>query len=480
MSKVRIYRVPTAREEAARYASAAGLTLETWQAMDERDRKALKEQLDAAFKLAQRGTRAAARDQHYASALGMTVEAWRGLSDAERKEKRDEIDAREKAAAKVARENERRRAANEKLNRDAKKSMHKKASAGPVPAGHPGATRYSTVVGLMESPTDKKWNLFLREGPYWNYLVNYIKRKNIFRGRTDRVEEAVMNACEKIGKFIVSKRYKYPEEGKGYFRGFLKTVAFRTALDLRREISRQEQIRVSGSDANAMSEFDKMKGDMDKATDRCRKKLEKAKAAPGIEDEIAISSEHDLDVYDVSAGLNRNIAPVEKKQDWKMHSIARLDDNPFSDDEAPVNYNPADIFDFMTKVSKEDLAWVRKLQVHVLYIALGYVLTNAKVSAERREMLRLRYGLDMKLKDIYALPRFASKSREALDAQMSHATDELRKEAASWWKLVAPDKNDFADETVLKFWRELGRTDERAKIAIKLQDKAIGIAGRIK
>lgn len=434
MSKVRICKVPTALEEAARYASAAGVTLKTWQEMDEKKRKAHK----------------------------------------------DEIDAREKTAAKVARENERQRAANEKLKRDAKKPMRKKASVEPVPAGHPGATRYSTIIGLMESPTDKKWNLFLREGPYWNYLVNYIKRRNIFRGRGDRVEEAVMNACERIGKFMVSKRYKYPEEGKGYFRGFIKTVAFRAALDLRREISRQEQMRANGSDANAMPEFDKMKDDMDKATVRCRKKLEKAKAAQGLEDEIAPSSEHDLDVYDASAGLNRNIAPAEKKPAGKMHSIARLDDNPFSDDESPVNYNPADLFDFMTKVSKEDLAWVRKLQIHVLYIALGYVLTNAKVSAERREMLRLRYGLDMKLKDIYALPRFASTSRNALDARMSHATDELRKEAASWWKLVAPDKNDFADETVLKFWRELGRTDERAKIAIKLQDKAIGIAGRIK
>ena len=434
MSKVRIYKVPTALEEAARYASAAGVTLKTWQEMGEKERKAHK----------------------------------------------DEIDAREKAEAKVARENERQRAANEKLKRDAKKAMRKKASAEPVLAGHPGATRYSTIIGLMESPTDKKWNLFLREGPYWNYLVNYIKRRNIFRGRGDRVEEAVMNACERIGKFMVSKRYKYPEEGKGYFRGFIKTVAFRAALDLRREISRQEQMRANGPDTNAMPEFDKMKDDMDKATVRCRKKLEKAKAAQGLEDEIAPSSEHDLDVYDASAGLDRNIAPVEKKPAGKMHSLARLDDNPFSDDEAPVNYNPADIFDFMTKVSKEDLAWVRKLQIHVLYIALGYVLTNAKVSAERREMLRLRYGLDMKLKDIYALPRFASTSRNALDARMSHATDELRKEAASWWKLVAPDKNDFADETVLKFWRELGRTDERAKIAIKLQDKAIGIAGRIK
>lgn len=327
-------------------------------------------------------------------------------------------------------------------NRSTLEGAARSASAAPVPARRPGATRYSTVVGLMESPSDRKWSLFLREGPYWSYLVNYLQRKNIFRGRRDRVEEAVMNTCEKVGKFMVSKRYKYPEEGKGYFRGFLKAVALHTALDLCREISRQEQVLDNGADADA---------------------------------------ERDLDAYDAAAGLKRAVASSSgEKRAGRSHGIVRLDDNPFSDDEAPSNYNPAEMFDFRVKVSKENLGWVRKLQVHVLYIALGHVLTNAKVSAERREMLRLRYGLDMTMKDIHAMPRFATKSREALDAQMSHAKDELRKEAASWWKLVAPNENDFADETVLKFWRELERKDDGAKTAIKLQDKAIGIAGRIR
>lgn len=480
MSKGRIYKVPTALEEAARYASAAGVSLEVWQAMDEKTRNSLKEKIDALAKQAEKGARAVAREQHYASAAGMTLSAWRELSAADRTAKKREIDACEKEE----RENARLRAASAKLKNDARKPMCRKRFPEHPASSLPGATRYSTVVGLMKSPGDRKWNLFLREGPYWNYLVSYIQRRNIFHGRRDRVEEAVMNACEKIGKFMVSKRYKYPEEGKGYFRGFIKTVALRTALDLYHEISRQEQILVKESDADAEPEFDKIKDDMDKATARCRARNEKSGPVGGIEDEIkdgiVPSSEHDLDVYDVSAGLKRKIAPVEKMRAERMHCISRLDDNPFSDDEMPGTYNPADLFDFMTKVSKEDLGWIQKLQLNVLYIALGYVLTNVEVSPDRREMLRLRYGLDKKPKDIYALPRFASRSREAFDAQMSRATDELRKEAASWWKLVAPNKNDFADETVLKFWRDLSRPAARAKIAIALQDKAIKIAGRIK
>ena len=115
----------------------------------------------------------------------------------------------------------------------------------------------------------------------------------------------------------------------------------------------------------------------------------------------------------------------------------------------------------------------------MLYIALGYVLTNEKISAERREMLRLRYGLDMKTKDIYAMPRFADKTRNAFDVQMNRATEELRREVKDWWEIVAPSKNDFADETVLKLWRGLGKSYDRAKLANDLQDKAISKAGRI-
>lgn len=481
MNKVRYYKIPTALEVATRYASAAGITVEEWQKLDAEKREDLQKRIDAVAKKAQRNVRAADRARHYASVLGMKLSDWLELPKDERKAKKDEIDAREKAERKKEWERELRYSANEKLKRDATKTPHKKRSKKSVSVAFPGPTRYSTVVGLMESPTSRKWNLFLREGPYWNYLVSHISRSDLFKGRRDRVEEAVMNACEKIGKFMVSKRYKYQEEGKGYFRGFIKKVAFRTALDLFREITRQEQVRVKESKADAISEFDKMKDDMDKATAKCRLKLEKENAALESDDEIGFVSDHDLDVYDVSAGLSRDIAPKEKKQAEKEYGcISSLDFNPFSDDEGPVNYNPAEMFDFKVKVSEADLGWVRKLQIHVLYIALGYVLTNEKVPTERRELLRLRYGQDMTMKDIYALPRFAHKGRGAIDTQMSHARDVLRDEVASWWKLVAPDKNDFADETVLKCWRELGRKEERAEIAGKLQGKAIEIAGRIK
>lgn len=213
-SKASIHREATNAEIDNDRAAALGISVEEWKALTDSDRENLQAQIDAMRKMATMKARALERDRHYASVAGMTLEAWRGLEASLRKKKKAEIIVQEKAE----REKERQKAANEKLKRDAAKPKQKKRSTTTVSAGLPGATRYSTIVGLMESPSDRKWNLFLREGPYWNFLVNYIQKRNIFRGRRDRVEEAVMNACEKIGKFMVSKRYKYQEEGKGYFR----------------------------------------------------------------------------------------------------------------------------------------------------------------------------------------------------------------------------------------------------------------------
>jgi hypothetical protein len=342
--------------------------------------------------------------------------------------------------------------------------------------GVAGATRYSLITGLMDSPTNQKWNIFLSEGPYWNYLVNYITTKKIFGGRKDLVEEAVQLAITKIGKFMVSKQYKYHEEGKGFFRGFIKKVAYRAALDVFRQNMRYEKV----SDRSSPSDSDTIEKDYKKSYDNNAKKLAKMGEQVGIDSEIVSVSENDLDNYDVSAGFKRNIKPeIKSGAGKKMHNIARLDSDPFTDDEMPSNYSPADIFDYLTNISKEDLKWVQKLQLHVLYIALGYVLANKDISADRREMLRLRYGCDWKVSDIYASERFKSLKRSAFDAKMSHATDELQKEAESWWEMVAPAENDFADETVLNLWRKLSSDHNRAQIANDLQDKANEKAGRI-
>ena len=482
MSKVRFYKVPSAAERAAkaeaedrRYASFCGLSLEQWRAIDDKTRDKKKLEIDKAIKRVARATKMAEREAYYASRVGMTVEEWRKLTIKDRREKAAAIRAADEAVKiaerRVRQEEEQRRAEIAKLKKESGKPLRKKVLSKSPAAGLPGDTRLSTITGLMASPSDKKWKLFLQEGPYWNYLVNFIRRKRIFGRRDDLVAESVMNACEKIGKFMISKRFTYPEAGKGYFRAFLNVVAFRSAIDLLKATRQQEQF-------SEESELDKIHDDMLKATARRKERLAKPMPPRGLDSEIPPTEDRDLDIYDESAGFDRVIAKAKSTK--KVRNVVRLDADPFLDDDGPSSYDPAALFTWHEKVQKEDIGWIRRLQIHVLYIALGYILSNDRISAERREMLRLRYGQDMTPQDIYKLPRFSAKKRNAFDVQMKYATDDLRKEVSAWWKLVAPDKNDFADETVMRLWRELGRRDDRAALANDLQDKAIGIVGRIR
>lgn len=77
------------------------------------------------------------------------------------------------------------------------------------------------------------------------------------------------------------------------------------------------------------------------------------------------------------------------------------------------------------------------------------------MSVARREMLRLRFGLDMVPKDIHVRPEFRHLNEDAFNVKMHNAVDDLRREARCWWALVEPRKNDFVDDKVLELWRGL-------------------------
>lgn len=480
MSKVRIYKVPSKaeREAAERVkAESVGLPYDKWISLDEKAREDLMVAVAAVKKKATRLVKKNERECHYAAAANMTLEEWWNLSKDDRAGKKKKIDASDAAVRKEEKERRQLMAEAERLKSDAAKRLRVKEHPKKPPLQVlPGATRVSLITGLMDSLTNKKWEMFLYEGPYWTYLVNYIARTNIFRGCRHLVEEAALITCAKIGKFMVSKRYKYPEAGKGYFRAFIKRVAFRSAIDLLKKDRKYEK----NSGNSGHSEFDAIGGDLIISQAKHNKKLANMKVSDGIDSEIVPVSEQDMDNYDVSAGFERKISPKEKScVRKKMYNIVSLDSNPFDEDEMPSNYSPADLFDYITNISKEDLKWVQKLQLHVLYIALGHVLLNKNISVDKREILRLRYGCDWSVADIYASKRFNMKTRNNFDVMMNRATEELRKEAKSWWELVAPDKNDFANETVLSLWRKLSNNYDRAKMANDLQDKAIKKAGRI-
>ena len=469
MSKVRIYKVPTALEEAARYARAAGMTLAAWQELDEKKRNSLKEKIDAIAKLADRRARAAARERHYASTAGMTLSAWRGLTAADRKAKKCGIDACEKAE----RESKRQRAANEKLKSDAKKPLHKKHRKEPASEGLPGTTRYSTIVGLVESPSNKKWNLFLKDGPYWNYLKNYLNWKGIFaksRARAELIEEVINNTFADLAKFFAAKKYVYPRVGEGCFRNFIKIAAINHAITELKKVNKYEIVAQEKRPKKSLSlkENEELVAEQRMSTAMVKANASRHDCAGGTLS--GAGQECEFDQSDKGAGLVSFAENhIEEQTASKLRSIEELREN--SDDEGPTTYDPAAFFEFQDAESLKRQKWIQQLLTHVFYIALGHVLGDGRVSADWRELLRVRYVLEVaRPKDIYKMPQFAHlPTMGAFEQKMKNANDRLKKEVMSWWKFVAPSRTDFSNEVVLKLWRNLLEDDKTAKMTSRLR-----------
>ncbi len=332
-------------------------------------------------------------------------------------------------------------------------------------AGYPEkTTRISMVTGLMESPSNKKWAYFDYQGPYWNFLTSYLRRKNIFKGREDRVEEAVMNTIEKIVKFMGQKKCKLELIGKGYFHAFVRLVAYRTAIDLDREISRQEQLKVRSSKKKTskedleQSDKEDLETEFNKMSEKIRKRITK----------------HERKINKLSGLADKIPHSTEEKNHDSLVNVNFEDE----DIKIPKNYQTADFFEYVNSCKKADLKWIQKMQIHILYIALGHILSNEKISSVQREMLRLRYGMDMRPQEIWK-EHFSDMPQSTFDVTMMRAKNVLKKEAKTWLDLVAPDEDDFTDEKVLRLWRDLSRETKHTKYANDLKDKAIKVAGRI-
>ena len=335
-------------------------------------------------------------------------------------------------------------------------------------------TRWSTVQGLTSSPSSEKWRMFLQDGPYWRYMFNFLLfRKNMFGRRQDLIEEAVTNACSKIGIFFCKRKFVYPEAGKGYFRCFLKQVALRCAFDI---IRREEKHEQGGS----------VDLDDDRECDLLEQAIENTNGHDVLDRVDQACTERDLDEYDRQNSLERAFKEaqedVQKKRTGgrkaKGHLMS-MDDvgNPFLDDEGPSTYDPASFFVYKEGLSKKDQSWVDKLQIHVLYISLCHLLTRSTMPAVRRELLRLRIGLDMRPKDIHARPDFAYYTEDNFNVKMKRAMDDLRKEARAWWNMVAPSDNDFSDEGVMALWRTLldnPSSREMGKSLLRIAEKKGG------
>ena len=345
-----------------------------------------------------------------------------------------------------------------------------------------GTTHWSLVMGLG-TPNSKKWQLFLKGGPYWNYLVGFILSKPYFASHRDLVDDAVNLAISKVARFMGTGSFVYKEEGKGYFRSFLKTVTLRTAFDLlkkelRHEALHEDQARDEQGDMQAINAKVNKSGE--------RKKAGVRQVPDDIWDDLdkdtaAITKE--LNAYDKSviedAGGGSAAQEKRKKTPMKGHLLS-LDDISPDDDESESDLpDRVAMYNWKKISSEKELRALQQMQANVLYIALGHVLDDEKVSVKRRLILRLLYVDMLTLEQVRGIEEFAALPRDAFDKRVFDAREELRKKVRALWRLVMPDGEGASEREVCMLWAALSNTATNWKMLKVLQKRAAEMVGRI-
>ena len=345
-----------------------------------------------------------------------------------------------------------------------------------------GPTRLSVVMGLG-TPDSKKWQLFLKDGPYWKYLVGHLSSKTCFASRHELVEDAVNLAIFKVARFLGTGSFVYKEEGKGYFRAFLKTVAIRTAFDLLKrelkhetapeEVMRDEQENMREVNDSVNKRIGQKKGRARQVSDDIWDDVDK--------DAAAITKE--LDAYDKSVigDAEGGFAKQErgKKAPMRGH-LVRLDDiSPEGDDSRSAGVDIASMYNWKEIASEDELLALQRMQANVLHIALGHVLDDAKVSVSRRKILRLLYVDKLTPGQIWKREDFASLTRGTFDVRVHNAKGELKKKVCALWRLVMPDGEEASEREVCMLWAALSNKATNWKMVRALQKRAIEMVNRL-
>ena len=362
--------------------------------------------------------------------------------------------------------------------REARRTMPSKPikkGATNKPVAKVGPTRLSVVMGLG-MPDSKKWLLFLRDGPYWNYLVSFILSKPYFASHRDLVEDAVNLAISKVARFMGTGSFVYKEEGKGYFRAFLKTVTLRAAFDLlkkelKHEIVREDDVRDEQGDMQAINaKVNKRVG---------RKKGGVKQVSDDIWDDVdkeAVAVTKELNAYDESVfgDVESGSATQEKRRKTPMrgHLISLDDISPDGDDSESAAADLASMYNWKKIVSESELLALQRMQANVLHIALGHVLDNNKVSEKRRLILRLLYINKLTQEQIKEIDDFSELSQDAFGKRVFDARGELRKKARELWRLVMPDGEEASEREVCMLWAALSNTATNWKMVKVLQKRA--------
>ena len=293
----------------------------------------------------------------------------------------------------------------------------------------PGETRASVVIGLR-SQSSAKWKLFLNGGPYWNYIAKVVLGMRIFGGEDTRLDDVVNTTIAKVAKALAAGQFVYREEGKGYFRAFLKTVARRVALDLMRKERNYFSPIVGKGGSRALDEKDVL--------------------ADGVKDASADSKS--LDRYDSSA----MVSPAAGRIGGCKGHLASFEDlaGMFDDGERGTA-DPAAMQRYGEECTREEQKFLRRVQKNVFSLALVSVLSDETVPLARREMLNMLYVGRMTPADIYALDDFRTLKRGTFDKKVFDARQSLFKPILAFWNAVAPKSCENSEEELQKLWRAL-------------------------
>lgn len=357
-----------------------------------------------------------------------------------------------------------------------------KKGATNEPVAKVGPTRLSVVMGLG-TPDSKKWQLFLREGPYWNYLVGYLLSKSYFARHRDLVDDAVNLAISKVAGFFGTGRFVYKEEGKGYFRAFIKTVTLRTAFDLlKKELKHETLHEDEGRDEH--EDMQAINASVNKR--RVKKTGSVSQVSDDIWDDIdkdTVAITKKLNAYDkLVFGDVESESAVQrqgKKTPMKGHLFSLDDISPDGDDSESVGTDTASMYNWKKIVSESELLALQRMQANVLHIALGHVLADTKVSVNRRRILQLLYVNRQTLEQIRKNEDFADMSRDTFDKRVFDARGELRKKVRALWRLVMPDGEEASEREVCMLWAALSNMATNWKMVKVLQKRATEMVDRL-
>lgn len=113
----------------------------------------------------------------------------------------------------------------------------------------------------------------------------------------------------------------------------------------------------------------------------------------------------------------------------------------------------------------------RRMQFYVLYQALGLVLDDEKVPADRRRVLYALMVEGMTPGEIRELDPFKAKSEAAFYKYVKDSKDVLRRMALRLWRMSMPKGETEADREYMKTWKELAADLSRCDLSRQLKTR---------